>query len=148
MTSGGKGTSVDQMGADRASVAGAAGAAENHGDRIVLVYATFPSPELAERIGGHLLARRLAACVNILGPVTSLYMWAGERCREVETAALIKTRHGVLAEAVAALRAAHPYENPAVVALAADGGSADFLAWVASETGTSGRAEAAGRPRP
>jgi periplasmic divalent cation tolerance protein len=103
-------------------------------DKPVLVYATFPSAAEAERIGGALVDRGLAACVNILPGMTSVYVWEGKRQRDSEAAVIIKTRAGLADTAIAEARKLHPYANPAFVVLPVDGGSADFLRWIADQT--------------
>lgn len=104
-------------------------------DKPVLVYATFASPEEAHRIGSALVEERLAACVNILGPMTSVYVWQGKREEGRETPMLIKTMGRLADAAVARVRFLHSYDNPALLVLPVEGGSADFLAWIASQTG-------------
>jgi periplasmic divalent cation tolerance protein len=101
---------------------------------IVLVYATFPTLEEAERVGGALVERGMAACVNILPGMTSIYVWQGERHRDRETVMLIKTRAELADAVVSATRELHPYDNPALVVLPVVGGSADFRRWVIEQT--------------
>lgn len=101
----------------------------------VLIYATFPSLAVAERIGGELVGCRLAACVNVIPGMQSIYRWQGTVQRDDEVAAFVKTRLALAARVVGWVRIAHPYTNPALVTLHAIGGSADFLSWIASETG-------------
>jgi periplasmic divalent cation tolerance protein len=103
-------------------------------DKPVLIYSTFPSNAEAERIGGMLVDRGLAACVNILPSMTSLYIWEGKRQRDTEAAMIIKTRAALADTAVAEARKLHPYTNPAFVVLPIEGGSADFLRWIAEQT--------------
>jgi periplasmic divalent cation tolerance protein len=100
----------------------------------VLIYSTFPSATDAERIGGALVDRGLAACVNILPGMTSIYVWEGKRQRDAEAAMIIKTRAGLADTAIAEARKLHPYSNPAFVVLPIDGGSADFLRWLGEQT--------------
>lgn len=100
----------------------------------VIVYATFPSADLAEQIGGLLLDRGLAACVNIGQPVTSIYIWQGRRCRDTETPMIIKTRGDLVDRVVAEVRALHSFDNPALLALPVTGGSADFMHWIVTQT--------------
>jgi periplasmic divalent cation tolerance protein len=102
-------------------------------DKPVVIYATFPSAADAERIGGLLVERGLAACVNIFPQMTAIYIWQGARQRESE-AMLIKTRAGLADSVVAETRKLHPYTNPALVVLPIEGGSQDFLAWIAEQT--------------
>jgi periplasmic divalent cation tolerance protein len=105
-------------------------------DKPVVIYATFPSAAEAECIGGVLVERRLAACVNIFPQMTAIYIWQGARHRESEAAMFIKTRAGLADSVVAETRKLHPYTNPALVVLPIEGGSQDFLAWIAEQTAT------------
>jgi periplasmic divalent cation tolerance protein len=110
---------------------------ENHktnSDDPVLVYATFPSPDEAERVGGVLVDRGLAACVNILPGMTSIYVWQGARHRDSEAVMIIKTRAALADEVVAEAKRLHPYDNPALVVIPVTGGSADFCRWIAGQT--------------
>jgi periplasmic divalent cation tolerance protein len=106
----------------------------NENDKPVLIYSTYPSADEAERIGGMLVDRGLAACVNILPRMLSIYIWEGKRQRDAEAAMLIKTRACLADKAIAEARALHPYANPAFVVLPIDGGSAEFLRWIAEQT--------------
>jgi periplasmic divalent cation tolerance protein len=107
-------------------------------DKLVLIYATFPSAAEAERIGGQLLDARLAACVNIFPSMTAIYVWEGKRQRDSEAAAIIKTRADLADKAIAEARKLHPYTNPAFVILPIAGGSQDFLRWIAEQTTRAG----------
>lgn len=103
-------------------------------DKPVLVYSTFPAPDLAESVGVALVDGRLAACVNIIPGMTSIYRWQGARQRDGETVMIIKTRAGLADAVMAAVRARHPYANPALLVVPIDGGSAEFLAWIMEAT--------------
>jgi periplasmic divalent cation tolerance protein len=103
-------------------------------DKPVLIYATFPSLETAEKVTNALVDARLVACANLLPGAVSIYRWQGRRHRDTEVVAILKTRHGLLSIAVAALKAQHPYEVPAIVALQPVGGAEDFFAWIATQT--------------
>ena len=103
-------------------------------DKPVLIYATFPSPAEAERVGGALVDGGLAACVNIFPGMTAIYVWEGRRQREAETAMIVKTRAALADTVVAEARKLHPYTNPALVTLPVAGGSEDFLRWIAEQT--------------
>lgn len=104
----------------------------------VLIYSTFPSVAEAERIGGALVDRGLAACVNILPGMTAIYVWEGKRQSETEAAMIIKTRAELADPVIAEVRKLHPYDNPALVVLPVAGGSADFLRWIAEQTADAG----------
>ena len=103
-------------------------------DKPVLIYSTYPSAAEAERIGGALVDRGLAACVNILPGMTSIYVWEGKRQRDSEAAMIVKTRARLADAAIAEARKLHPYSNPAFVVLPIEGGSADFLRWIMEQT--------------
>jgi periplasmic divalent cation tolerance protein len=107
-------------------------------DKPVLIYSTFPSAEEAERIGGALVDRGLAACVNIFPGMTAIYVWEGKRQREGEAAMIIKTRGSLASEAIAEARKLHPYTNPALLVLPVTGGSEDFMRWIAEQTAKPG----------
>jgi periplasmic divalent cation tolerance protein len=103
-------------------------------DKPVLIYSTFPSAAEAERVGGALVDRRLAACVNIYPGMTAIYVWEGKRQRQTEAAMIVKTRAALASQVVAEARKLHPYSNPALLILPVEGGSEDFLRWIAEQT--------------
>lgn len=107
-------------------------------DKPVLIYATFPSAAEAERIGGVLVDRALAACVNIFPGMTSIYIWQGVREQGSEAAMIIKTRAALAELAIAEARKLHPYTNPAFLILPVEGGSQDFMRWIAEQTANPG----------
>jgi periplasmic divalent cation tolerance protein len=106
---------------------------QNESD-IHLIYATFPDMESGRQAGERLIGARLAACVNMWPGMVSLYRWEGRVEEGEEIVFLAKTTATRLAEAVAAIREVHPYEEPAIVAVAAAGGSAGFFDWIRAET--------------
>jgi periplasmic divalent cation tolerance protein len=87
----------------------------------------------AERIATMLVDERLAACVQVLGPIGSTYRWKNEIENAQEWLCLIKTRMDLYAEVEKAIRAAHPYEEPEIVAVPIVTGSASYLAWIENE---------------
>ena len=107
-------------------------------DRVVGVYLTFPDVATAEGVAVALVAERLAACVNVLPPATSVYRWNGRVVREAEVIAWAKTTRGRLGALTATIEAHHPYDVPCVVAYPAMGGSAAYLDWVRCETEAEG----------
>ena len=103
-------------------------------ERAVFVYTTYPSAVEAEAAGRALLERRLAACVNILPGMVSLFWWEGKIDRGDEVVMIIKTRAG-LAEAVrAAVRQMHTYTTPAILVLPVESVDLDYHAWIVKET--------------
>lgn len=95
---------------------------------------TAPDEVTAERLAGLLLDQRLAACVQVVGPITSHYRWEGARQRDTEWLCLAKTTASVAGRATAAVVAAHPYDEPEVLVTPVAGGSAGYRRWVAAET--------------
>ena len=108
-------------------------------DKPVLIYSTFPSPEAAEAVGRELVDRRLAACVNILPGMTSIYRWEGAIARDSEAVMIIKTRQSLSGQAIEAVQSRHSYTNPALVVLPILGGSAEYLRWLQEETSAKDR---------
>ena len=100
----------------------------------LLVLTNLPDAASAERIARLLVEQRLAACVNILAPCTSIYRWQGATETATEVPLLIKTTPAHYAALEAAIRAHHPYELPEIVAVPLEAGLPGYLAWVASET--------------
>jgi periplasmic divalent cation tolerance protein len=113
-------------------------------DKPVLIYSTFPSPEAAEAVGRELVERRLAACVNILPGMTSIYRWEGAIARDSEAVMIIKTRESLSGQVIEAVKSRHSYTNPALVVLPILGGSAEYLRWVEEETAAKDREESEG----
>lgn len=102
----------------------------------VIVLCTAPDPASAERIAGALVDERLAACVNVLPGVTSVYRWQGRRETDQEVVLIIKTRQSVYQSLEQRIVALHPYELPEVVAVPMVGGLAGYLNWIDEMTGT------------
>jgi periplasmic divalent cation tolerance protein len=102
---------------------------------ILFAYVTAGSRDEAERIGRALVEERLAACVNILPGMTSIYRWHGAVERAEEVVLVAKTNRGRLEELTQRVCALHSYELPCVVALPVAGGHPPYLAWIATESG-------------
>jgi len=98
------------------------------------VYSTYPNKELALQAARMLVDKKLAACVNIFPPMTSVYLWEDKREESGEVAVLIKTRRALVDQAVAAAWETHSYEVPCFVVLPIEAGSSDYLAWVRAQT--------------
>ena len=101
----------------------------------VLVYTTWPSAPQAEAAGRALVEAGLCACINILPGMVSVYAWQGKIERAEEVVMILKTRRALAPRLMEAARAAHPYDTPAIVALAVTGIDPGFAAWIAAETG-------------
>lgn len=103
-------------------------------DNVLVVLTNCPDVEVADRIARTLVEQRLAACVNRLAPVESVYRWQGAVERATEVPLLIKTTRERYAEIEQAIRALHPYEVPEIIAMPVSAGLASYLRWVADET--------------
>jgi periplasmic divalent cation tolerance protein len=104
-------------------------------ERPLLVCTTFPDEETALAVGRELVAAKLAACVNVLPGMRSVYAWEGEIERGEEVVAIVKTRAGLREAVGEALKARHPYETPIILYLEVSGGHPATLAWLYAETG-------------
>ena len=102
----------------------------------VFVYSTFPDAASARRVAEALVREKLAACVNIHGPITSVYAWEGKIENGPEFAAFVKTRRAQVDQVIAAARPLHPYTLPCFLVLPIEGGSDDYLAWARTQTAT------------
>jgi periplasmic divalent cation tolerance protein len=102
----------------------------------LLVLTNLPERAVAEQIAAMLVGKQLAACVNILAPCRSVYRWQGAVQHEEEHPMLIKTTAERYPALEQALRAAHPYELPEIIAVPIERGLPAYLAWVAAETKT------------
>jgi periplasmic divalent cation tolerance protein len=102
----------------------------------LVVLSTVASRDEAERVARRLLEARVAACVNLIPQIRSLYWWQGTIEDSEETLLLIKTSRELFAKLKAELEAAHSYEVPEVIALPIEAGSEKYLSWLAGELGT------------
>jgi periplasmic divalent cation tolerance protein len=100
----------------------------------LLVLTNLPDRDAAERLAERLVAQRVAACVNILAPCRSVYRWQGAVQNDEEHPMLIKTTGERYAALEQAIREAHPYELPEIVAVPIERGLPAYLSWVAEET--------------
>ena len=101
----------------------------------LVVLITTGSQDEAEQIAQALVADMLAACVNILPGVTSVYRWEGQVQRDQEWLLLAKSRRDVLDRLVERVRALHSYDVPEIVALPLAGGSEPYLRWLDGAVG-------------
>ena len=100
----------------------------------MLIYMTAANRREAEKIGRALVEERLAACVNFLGPIRSLYWWEGEVQKGQEVAFIAKTSKTQVKRLIARVKALHSYECPCVVAVPIENGFPAFLKWIEAET--------------
>ena len=100
----------------------------------LLVITNCPDEEVANRIALALVEEQLAACVNLLPRVQSVYRWQGAIESASEVPLLIKTTAGRYTELEAAIRELHPYDVPEIIALPIAQGLPAYLDWLAAET--------------
>jgi len=101
----------------------------------ISVYIVAADAAEAERIAEALVHDRLAACVNILGNIRSVYRWQGAVERADEIALIAKTRVDLFDALAARVRTLHSYDTPAIVAWPIVAGDAAYLDWIRAETG-------------
>jgi len=104
-------------------------------ERAVFVYTTFPSVVEAEKAGSALVSERLAACVNIVPGMISVYRWQGTIERAEETVMIVKTRASLAETVRARVKATHPYDTPAILVLPIESVDERYFAWILAETG-------------
>jgi uncharacterized protein involved in tolerance to divalent cations len=103
---------------------------QNDAGSIILALTTFPNQEVARQIGTQIVGAQLAACVNILPGVESIYAWKGKVERESELLGLIKTTNGNWEALKNWIGKHHPYEEPELIAIPLEKGVAVYLDWV------------------
>jgi periplasmic divalent cation tolerance protein len=99
----------------------------------IQVVTTTEKKEDAEKIAACLVEKRLAACVQITGPITSLYRWKGQIEKAQEWQCWIKSKETLYKEIEKTIKSVHPYEVPEIIAVPIVAGSRDYLAWLESE---------------
>jgi periplasmic divalent cation tolerance protein len=102
---------------------------------VVSVYAVFADAEEAERIGRTVIADKLAACVNILSPVRSIYRWHGAVETADEVAAIFKTASHQVDALISRIAGLHSYEVPCIVSWPVDKLLAPYAEWVETSVG-------------
>lgn len=103
-----------------------------------VVVTTTDSEQEAERLARGLVEHRLAACVQIVGPVRSAFRWEGSVSVETEWQLVVKTAAARIDELTAWIAAEHSYDVPEVIAVPVVGGHAPYLQWVTDETAHTG----------
>ena len=101
----------------------------------IVVLITAPNSEVGKQIAKTLVEQKLAACVNIINSIESIYAWEGKIYDESEVLLVVKTRLDLFEqELVPAVKALHPYEVPEIIALPIQMGSKSYLDWIIKET--------------
>ncbi|CAL5219192.1 g978 [Coccomyxa viridis] len=117
----------------------ASSTAESGDTGAVTVFVTVPSEEFGEEIAGLLVnpEARLAACVNIIPGLKSIYWWDGKVQKDEELLLVMKTQTVLLQQLVEAVKKHHPYDEPEVISLPITGGSSTYIKWIHDSTGGS-----------
>lgn len=102
-------------------------------EKYIQVITTTASKEDAEKIATLLVEKRLAACVQIVGPVQSIYRWKGKIEQAEEWQCLIKSRQDLFCDLEQAIKKIHPYETPEIITMTITAGSKDYRQWLRDE---------------
>ncbi len=98
----------------------------------IMVFSTVPSLDVAREIARDLVENLLAACVNIIPSVSSIYEWDGKVVDEYEALLIIKTKEKILQKLIERIEEIHPYDTPEVIALPIRAGNQAYLDWINS----------------
>lgn len=96
----------------------------------IVVLVTVGSREEGERIATAVVSERLAACVNLIGPIESIYRWDSQVQHDQELLLIIKTRAALFDSLEARVKMLHSYQTPEVIAVPITSGSAEYLEWL------------------
>jgi periplasmic divalent cation tolerance protein len=99
--------------------------------RAIVVVTTVGTEEQAYLIAREIVARRQAACVNIVPGIRSIYRWKGKICKDGELLLLVKTLEGEFERVAATIRELHSYELPEILSFTVSHGERGFLDWIA-----------------
>ncbi|KAK9758279.1 hypothetical protein RND81_01G220200 [Saponaria officinalis] len=100
----------------------------------IVVYVTVPNKEAGKKLAESIVKERLAACVNRVPGVESVYEWKGEIQTDSEELLIIKTRESLLGALTEHVKANHEYDVPEVIAMPITGGNAQYLEWLKNST--------------
>lgn len=102
----------------------------------IQVFTTTETKENAERIAETLVEKKIAGCVQIVGPITSIYRWKGKIEKAEEWLCLIKTKAELFDEVEKTIRQMHTYETPEIISMPITAGSKKYLQWLEGEVKT------------
>jgi periplasmic divalent cation tolerance protein len=105
-------------------------------DEVVICVVTVPEGDTGQNMARTLVEERLAACVNIVPKIRSIYRWEGRICDDPEALLWIKTKRSLIKEMEQRVKEVHPYEVPEIIFLSVEDGWKEYLSWVVSETKT------------
>jgi periplasmic divalent cation tolerance protein len=95
-----------------------------------VILITVPSEELASKIAGYLVENKLAACVNILPQIRSVYYWEGKVCDDKELLLVVKTKSSIFEDLKKAVTELHSYDVPEIILLPINNGNKEYLQWI------------------
>jgi len=101
----------------------------------IVCLVTIDDPEKGAFIARSLVEKRLAACVNMVPQIRSIYTWKGELCDDTEVLMIIKTRGDLFEKLQSTIKELHPYEVPEVICWPIDRGLPEYLKWIDESTG-------------
>lgn len=100
----------------------------------IIVFVTCPDNECANNIASSLIEKKLAACVNIINNVESIFRWKGKIEKSSERLLIIKSKRRLLKKLIADIQQNHIYQLPEILALPIIGGSKEYIVWLNDET--------------
>ena len=103
-------------------------------DNYIIVFNTCNSADLASSMAESLVSNKLAACVNIINNVESVYQWQGKIEHDKEILLIIKTRQSLFSQVEKAIQELHDYELPEIIAVPIEAGQQKYLNWIQSAT--------------
>ncbi len=106
----------------------------NASEKLCWVYMTAGSIEEAKNIGGELIEQNLAACVNLLDNMISIYKWGDKLEEGQEVVMIAKTRKALMPKLIKTVNSLHSYGCPCILELPIQGGNPEFLSWIQTET--------------
>ena len=107
------------------------------GQKYLVVTITTPTVEVGQKIARILVGKELAACVNIVPGISSIYTWKAEICEDQEVLLIVKTRSDLFDSLSAAVAKEHPYDVPEIIAMPVVAGAASYLHWIDEVTQSS-----------
>ncbi|MBE7215023.1 divalent-cation tolerance protein CutA [Shewanella benthica] len=99
-------------------------------NKLLLVITTFPSKESAIELAKELVENKLAACIQISAPVTSIYLWQDKVCEEQEYQLQIKCTQACYSALEQTISQQHPYQVPEIIAIPINDGLPEYINWV------------------
>ncbi len=100
----------------------------------IVIYCTVPTKQDAKSIAKILLTQRLAACINIVDKIQSIFSWHDEICEEKELLMMIKTKSTLFDRVRQAIKLTHPYNIPEIIAIPIEQADSEYLEWINTET--------------